>query len=176
MPKHHFALHLSRALKRHGVLVSLFTCERRHKILKRWLHDRRTLQSFERGAMEEITLDHLHTLHSVSLDKAGIGSEHAPSRRQAEALRAFAIDWGLPLAGHTEWDLKAGLRFPFWCVCGTCKTLLGLRPDIVRDPVRGRGGGRGTPLGQGGPSRALSQGPPSYLFRRPSALRSPRYH
>ena len=119
MPKHHFALHLSRALERHGVLVSLFTCERRHKILKRWLHDRRTLQSFERGAMEEITLDHLHTLHSVALDKAGIGSEHSPSRRQAEALRAFALEWGLPLAGHTEWDLKVVLRFHVWCVGGT---------------------------------------------------------
>ena len=60
--KFHAALHLPDQLRRLGVLIALFTLERRHKIVKRYVHDRRPNPSFERGLIEDITLQHLHDM------------------------------------------------------------------------------------------------------------------
>ena len=49
VPKHHYSLHLPNQLRKHGMLQSLFVHERRHKAVKRWVHDRRPTVSFERG-------------------------------------------------------------------------------------------------------------------------------
>ena len=39
--KHHVALHLAPQLSHTGLLIALFTSERRHKIVKRHVHNRR---------------------------------------------------------------------------------------------------------------------------------------
>ena len=48
-PKHHYALHLPGMLQRHGTLISTFTHERKHRVVKRYLRPRKTLRSFETG-------------------------------------------------------------------------------------------------------------------------------
>ena len=63
--KHHAAAkHLARQLELHGLLIALFTQERRHKLLKKYVQGRKKGQSWERGLMEEVTLQHLHDLKS----------------------------------------------------------------------------------------------------------------
>ena len=62
IPKHHLAYHLSRYLRKYGLLLSTLTQERMHKVVKRWARDRFRQFSFERGLMEELTLDHLNQL------------------------------------------------------------------------------------------------------------------
>ena len=54
-PKHHFALHLGPMLARFPFLLSTFVNERRHRVVKKYTRDRRTLQNFDLGAIEEIT-------------------------------------------------------------------------------------------------------------------------
>ena len=60
--KHHGCLHLADMLRRFKFLLALFTHERRHRLIKKFLHGRMTLQSFERGVIEELTCDHLYYL------------------------------------------------------------------------------------------------------------------
>ena len=62
IPKHHLAYHLARYVLKHGFLLSTLTQERMHKVVKRWARDRFRQKSFERGLMEELTLDHLKQL------------------------------------------------------------------------------------------------------------------
>ena len=54
-PKHHYALHLPIQLRCHGYLVATMCMERKHRVVKRYLRPRRTLQSFEAGIMEDVT-------------------------------------------------------------------------------------------------------------------------
>ena len=62
IPKHHLAIHLCDALQRHGTLIGCLVHERRHKIVKRWSRDRYTTKSFERGLLEELTVEHMHAM------------------------------------------------------------------------------------------------------------------
>ena len=72
VPKHHFALHLPGQLARHGTLISLFTCERRHRLLKRfggrsaehdsirvWLDARHNVEAFGGTCRAELVLQNL---------------------------------------------------------------------------------------------------------------------
>ena len=43
LPKHHYALHLPEIFQRRGTLLSTFTNERRHRVVKRYTRDRRCL-------------------------------------------------------------------------------------------------------------------------------------
>jgi len=61
---HVAAMHLVRQYRGHLVLISLFTHERRHKLLKRYIKDRHNTTSFERGLMEEVTLQHIYDLRT----------------------------------------------------------------------------------------------------------------
>ena len=84
--KHHGAsIHLVDQYRRHGLLISLFTHERRHKICKRYIKDRKKLRGFERGVIEEITLQHLYDLQS-DLVKEGLHAPREPKRSQRDAL------------------------------------------------------------------------------------------
>ena len=64
LPKHHLSLHLHLELKRFKTLLGLLVQERRHKVVKRWTKDRYSCKSFERGLIEEVTLEHLHQMES----------------------------------------------------------------------------------------------------------------
>ena len=54
-PKHHYALHLPEMLYTFGFLLSTFTHERKHRIVKRYTRGRQNLKNWALGAIEEIT-------------------------------------------------------------------------------------------------------------------------
>ena len=54
-PKHHYALHLPDMLRRFGFLLSTFTQERKHRIVKRYTKDRKNLKNWDLGVIEDIT-------------------------------------------------------------------------------------------------------------------------
>ena len=60
--KMHVPFHIAEQLALHNVLISLFTHERRHKLPKKYIHDRRPSPAFERGLIEEVTLQHIHDM------------------------------------------------------------------------------------------------------------------
>ena len=62
LPKHHYSLHLPGMLERHGTLISCFTHERKHKVVKRYAQHHFNTISMEKGIVEEITLQHLQDL------------------------------------------------------------------------------------------------------------------
>ena len=51
-PKHHYALHLSYMLRAFGFLLATFTHERKHRMVKRYTHDRQNLRRFSLGTVE----------------------------------------------------------------------------------------------------------------------------
>ena len=62
LPKHHFALHLSGFLRRWDCLLGLWVQERRHSMSKRCGSNRRNTTAFEKGMMEDMTIQHLADL------------------------------------------------------------------------------------------------------------------
>jgi len=68
-------------------LVSLLTQEHRHKLVKRFIKDRRKLNGFERGVIEEVTCQHLYDLRAELLT-CGLRAPRDPTRSQSEALIA----------------------------------------------------------------------------------------
>lgn len=62
VPKHHYALHLGPMLKHHGFLLMTFVHERKHRLVTRYTRDRKNLQSWSAGAIEEITCHQLWEL------------------------------------------------------------------------------------------------------------------
>ena len=62
IPKHHLAIELIAAFRRFGGLVGTLAQERMHKLTKKWSRDRYNKRGFERGLLEELTLEHLFLL------------------------------------------------------------------------------------------------------------------
>ena len=86
-PKHHAATHLAEQLARWSTLLCCFVHERRHKLVKRCLKDRQNLTSFEKGVMQELTLQHLYDLKERASWKAThIIDPVAPTRAMLKAL------------------------------------------------------------------------------------------
>jgi hypothetical protein len=84
--KFHASLHLWLQLLKCGILIALFTLERRHKIIKRYVHaDRRNTKSFERGLIEEVTLQHLFDMRTKWW-KGSLEATRAPSTAVHDAL------------------------------------------------------------------------------------------
>ncbi len=54
-PNRHFALPLGPMLRRAPFLLSIFVHERKRRVVKKYTRDRRNLQSWDLGAIEEIT-------------------------------------------------------------------------------------------------------------------------
>jgi hypothetical protein len=86
VPKHHMAMHLSSMLAQFGRLISLFTHERKHKHVKRYIQDRRKLAGYEKGLIAELTCEHLRALETP-LVKAGMECTRAARGRTLEAIR-----------------------------------------------------------------------------------------
>lgn len=87
--KHHGALHLAAMLRLFGFLLALFTHERRHRIIKKFLIGRRTLQSFERGVIEEITCEHLHHLKTGWLTVGLVGGTCNRTKQNAKVQEIY---------------------------------------------------------------------------------------
>ena len=81
--KHHGCVHLADMLRRFKFLLALFTHERRHRLIKRFLHGRMNLQSFERGVLEELTCDHLRHLKTGWL-RSGLSTVRAAARSRTQ--------------------------------------------------------------------------------------------
>ena len=65
LPKHHFALHLASFLRLWKCLLGLWVQERRHSMSKRFGSDRRNTTAYEKGLMEDITIQHLADLRRL---------------------------------------------------------------------------------------------------------------
>ena len=63
-PKTHFATHLPGQLERHGFLPCCFVQERKHRVVKRAALHRHNSLAFDRGVLEEVTLQQLHDLNT----------------------------------------------------------------------------------------------------------------
>jgi len=83
-PKHHYALHLPDMLRRFGFLLSTFTHERKHRIVKRYTRDRKTLKNWALGAIEDITC---HQIWENSLPFFLAFSTSHPKGKMFYALR-----------------------------------------------------------------------------------------
>ena len=88
IPKHHLATHLANMYRLFKILLCLLTQERRHKTIKRWSKDRYTLRGFERGVMEELTLEHLHAMRASWYD-AGMVNPREPYSKMRIAVRSM---------------------------------------------------------------------------------------
>jgi hypothetical protein len=83
-PKHHFALHLGPQLRRFGFLLSTFVHERKHRVVKKYTRDRRNLQSWDLGAIEEITC---HQLWELGKPLLNTFSTSKPRPKMLDVLR-----------------------------------------------------------------------------------------
>ena len=86
-PKHHWAYHLWHMFKTFVFLLGLLVTERRHKIVKRWSKDKFNSSSFERGLMEELTLQHLADLAPPWLTR-GLVDDVVPNATLMRELQA----------------------------------------------------------------------------------------
>eukprot|EP00959_Pyramimonas_sp_CCMP1952_P363654 7615164-Pyramimonas_sp.AAC.1 len=59
-PKSHWCVHLPRQLLEHGKLLGCFLMERKHRVLKRFAEAHRNTTGFDKGLVEEATLQHIH--------------------------------------------------------------------------------------------------------------------
>jgi len=79
IPKHHFAIHLADMhLRKENTLLACWVQERKHKVIKKWLKDRKTLTCYERSVLEEILLAHLGDLQEPILQAGLIDGRPAP--------------------------------------------------------------------------------------------------
>lgn len=83
-PKHHYTLHLPEFLLRFGFLISTFTHERKHRLVKRYTRDRSNLKSWDLSAIEDITS---HQLWELSRPVFRSGGMTRPSGLALTALR-----------------------------------------------------------------------------------------
>jgi hypothetical protein len=84
--KHHGSLHRWEQLQKRGILIALFTLERRHKIVKRYVHDRRSGQGFEQGLIEEITLQHLYDMRTAWYHRGTVDASRTPNNTITDAI------------------------------------------------------------------------------------------
>ena len=73
-------------MRSHGTLLSCFLMERLHKRVKRFMLGRLQPKSYERGIIEQVTLDHLHRLQDP-WHKAGLRKATAARQGVAEIVR-----------------------------------------------------------------------------------------
>ena len=84
IPKHHFSLHLPSMLAHHGILVSLFTCERKHRAIKRYAPARFS----EPNLMREVL-----SMQLRALDRSSSGVAYLVNPRPApQNLTSLIID------------------------------------------------------------------------------------
>ena len=79
IPKHHMAIHLPYMFGAFSMLLGTMAMERRHRLIKRYGTDRRTMVGWERCLLEELLLQHHYDLGSEFL-RVGLQDPHPPSR------------------------------------------------------------------------------------------------
>ena len=96
-PKFHYALHLAHHLLMHGCLPSTFVLERKHKVTKRACEGRRNLTSFDRGVLEEVTLQHFYDLQSPLVSVVCVRAHKANSKQRQALSSLFHINEDKPV-------------------------------------------------------------------------------
>lgn len=95
-PKFHWMLHLSSHLSRWGLLISCWTHERKHRIVKKYSQDIQNTRSFEKSVLHQVVSHDLALL----LDPMYFG-QHARLKNQCRATNKvkdfFASAWAEPL-------------------------------------------------------------------------------
>jgi hypothetical protein len=64
-PKCHYSCHLGKQLDKHGMLLSTFVHERKHRVVRRFAMDRKTPQGYERCLVEQVTMQHLYDIQDM---------------------------------------------------------------------------------------------------------------
>jgi len=79
VPKHHMSVHLPLMLSAFSILLGTMAMERRHRLIKRYGTDRRTLVGWERCLLEELLVQHFYDLGSDFMH-VGLVDPHPPSK------------------------------------------------------------------------------------------------
>ena len=124
-PKFHWGLHMPFQLQRWGKLLSCFTCERKHKIVKKWGNPMHNTTNFESSVGKEILAEEIARLQQLDVFQEGpcLLNPHRATKQLVE----FTHQWigercevstkgdMVLLAGDT---LVAALAFAFVAVPG----------------------------------------------------------
>ena len=86
--KWHASAHLPQMLLQHGTLLSCWTHERRHKVAKRYMKDRKNLKSYERSVIEDVTLKQMYDL-DTEWRKQGLVDPKKPSRKMLDGITSL---------------------------------------------------------------------------------------
>ena len=85
-PKGHFNLHLPKMLEQHGLLLSCFVHERRHKELKRYANQLSSMQAgSEDSVMESALKHHLEQLECYQVQRRGL-EKPRPAHHELQAF------------------------------------------------------------------------------------------
>ena len=70
-PKHHYSIHLAFMLELHKMLYACFVQERRHEEIRKQTMQRRTLEGYEAGLLEEVICDNIADMQDLDLWRQG---------------------------------------------------------------------------------------------------------
>jgi hypothetical protein len=87
--KHHASIHLPMQLATHGQLHSCFTQERRHKLVRKYTNDRKTLQSYDVGVVEDCLVQQLFDIRRLDVLRIGLVDARDPSRKELRAVESL---------------------------------------------------------------------------------------
>ena len=90
LPKGHFALHLPDSLRRHGLLLSCFVHERRHKEVKRFANQLTSMKAGSECHVLEMALEqHLQNLATYSVGRDGLENPRPAPQALCETFCDF---------------------------------------------------------------------------------------
>ena len=110
LPKTHFTIHLPDTLRRHKCLLSVFVQERKHRTVKTMATGRHTTVSYNRGLMEEVTVQHLYQLR-MPLIKASLMTPK-PANKKVRCMLLAELNYANYADGviHTSRDAHIHCR------------------------------------------------------------------
>ena len=85
-PKHHYVLHLPSSLRKFGFILSTFTHERKHRMIRRYTQQRKVLKSWSVSVIEEVTC---HSIWEMSHRFYNVFDTSVPSRQTLHNLHAM---------------------------------------------------------------------------------------
>ena len=86
IPKCHYALHLAGLLKEFAYLISTFTHERKHRVLKAFANNGHYVGKQERGLLQDCTCRELQRLENITSNTPDLDAYHKPKPKLVEAL------------------------------------------------------------------------------------------
>ena len=88
-PKHHYVLHLPSSLRKFGFILSTFTHERKHRMIRRYTQQRKVLRNWSVSVIEEVTC---HSIWEMSQRFCNVFDTSVPSRQTLHNLLVFFGD------------------------------------------------------------------------------------